>query len=196
MRRMTTFILTSAVQGIHWARSLSLAMFMAAACAHAAPPVAPVTVATVPARPGDVQSIDALLRAFYEVVNISPEAPRQWARDRTLYTPRVRFVAISSDGDGRPLVHVWNHQQLVDESEPLVARGFKEREIHRRVRVYGHMAHVDSTYETELAGPTGLQRSRGVNSMELYFDGQRWWIASVVWMTEGKHHPIPADLLP
>ena len=38
--------------------------------------------------------------------------------------------------------------------------------------------------------------SRGVNSLEIYFDGARYWIASVMWQSEDAEHPIPASLLP
>ena len=27
---------------------------------------------------------------------------------------------------------------------------------------------------------------RGINSIELYWDGQRWWIANAIWTT-GRH---------
>jgi len=169
---------------------------LAAQAARGATPAPAVEVPSVDARADDVASVDGLMRAFYEVVNVRPEAPRQWGRDRTLYGPWVRFVATSTAANGAPQVEVWDHQQLVNESEPLVRRGFREREIHRSTRVYGHIAHIDSTYETEYASPSGLQRSRGVNSIEMYFDGKRWWISSVMWMTEAPQAPIPAELLP
>jgi hypothetical protein len=83
----------------------------------------------------------------------------------------------------------------VDATEPLIRRGFREREIHRIEHRYGHIAHIDSTYET-LIGRETPERSRGVNSVELYFDDSRWWIASVMWQSEDPEHPIPAELLP
>lgn len=147
-------------------------------------------------RPEDVSSIDGLIRAFYEVVNVRPDEPRQWARDRTLYSPWIRFVATSTGKDGRPVVEVWDHAQYVQATEPLVQRGFAERELRRRTRVYGAIAHVYSSYETELTTPGGVQRSRGVNSLELFHDDQRWWIASVLWAAESPQAPIPAELLP
>jgi hypothetical protein len=150
-----------------------------------------VPVATVAPRPEDVGSVEGLMKAFYDVVNVPPDGPRQWDRDRTLYRPHLRFVGV--DGQGK--VSVWNHQQFVDDTETLVARGFREREIWRVTRRYGNMVHVDSTYET-LQGPGGREVSRGVNSIDLYFDGARWWIASVVWQSESARYPIPAELLP
>jgi hypothetical protein len=42
----------------------------------------------------------------------------------------------------------------------------------------------------------GRNVSRWVNSIDAYFDGKRWWIASVVWQSESPRYPIPAELLP
>ncbi len=153
---------------------------------------AKVKVDTIPAKAEDVQSIDGIMKAFYEVVNVAADAPRQWDRDRTLYSPWIRFVANGKSGM-KP--EVLSHQQLVEESDPMVQNGFREREIFRTTRRYGNMVHIDSTYET-LVGLGTPKRSRGVNSLELYFDGIRWWIASVMWQTEDAQNPIPNKLLP
>ena len=177
----------------------SAAVLLLCGCATPAPPAAGSakgpSVATVDARPDDVGSVDGVLRAFYEVTNVAPGAPRQWARDRTLYVPWIRFVALGPGATGRPKVTVWTHDEFVAASDPLMAKGFVEREIHRVTRRYGNMVHVDSTYEI-LPGPGSPVRGRGVNSLDLYFDGQRWWVASVVWQSEDAAHPIPPELLP
>lgn len=154
-----------------------------------------VPVETIAPRPEDVGSVDGIMRAFYEVTNVAPDAPRQWARDRTLYVPWIRFVALGAGVSGRPAVTVFTHQEFVDATEPLIQKGFVEREIFRTTRRYGNMVHVDSTYET-LVGIEKPVRGRGVNSIDLYFDGQRWWVASVVWQSEDAAHPIPPELLP
>jgi hypothetical protein len=142
-----------------------------------------VKVATIPPRPDDVATVEGMMKAFYEVVNVGPKAPRQWDRDRTLYAPWMRFVAI----DDEP--HVMTHQEFVDGTEPLVAGGFSEKEIKRVTRRYGNIVHVDSTYETN-------EGKRGVNSLELYWDGSRWWFVSVIWQSETPALPIPPELLP
>jgi hypothetical protein len=174
----------------------SAALLLLAACATPGTPAkAPPPVETVAPRADDVGSVEGVLRAFYEVTNVAPGAPRQWARDRTLYVPWIRFVALGPGSTGRPEVTVWTHDEFVAASDPLFEKGFLEREIHRVTRRYGNMVHVDSTYET-LAGTGSPVRGRGVNSLDLYFDGQRWWVASVVWQSEDAAHPIPAELLP
>jgi len=177
----------------------STALLLLCACAapgsSAAGPGKGPTVETIAPRPDDVGSVDGVLRAFYEVTNVAPGAPRQWARDRTLYVPWIRFVALGPGATGRPEVTVWTHDDFVTASDALMAKGFVEREIHRATRTYGNMVHVDSTYEI-LPGPDSPVRGRGVNSLDLYFDGKRWWVASVVWQSEDPKHPIPAELLP
>ena len=35
---------------------------------------------------------------------------------------------------------------------------------------------------------------RGVTSIQLYWDGTRWWIASATWDDERPDNPIPAEL--
>lgn len=160
------------------------------ACAHSPESATPsVQVETVPANPEDVSTIEGVMRAFYEVVNAAPDEPRQWARDRTLYAPWVRFVAIGST------LTVFDHPAFVEQAEPLMREGFREPELRRIVHRYGNIAHVASSYELQRRSD-GARHSRGVNYIQLYFDGKRWWVASVVWQSEDAEHPIPPELLP
>ena len=168
--------------------SLALVAFVLG-CA-TAPPPAP----TVAPRPEDVATIDGLMTAFYDVVNVAPDGPRQWDRDRTLYVPWIRFVSIHQGKDG-PEVTTWTHPEFIAATEPLLKAGFQERELKRRVYRYGNLAHVESSYETR-AGKETPKVSRGVNFLELFFDGTRWWVASAVWQGESPTTPIPAELLP
>lgn len=154
-----------------------------------------VSVGDISARSADVGTLDGLMRAFYEVVNIAPNEARQWDRDRTLYVPWIRFVGTSIDSKGKVAVQSWTHQQYVDATEPLVISGFKEWEISRRTKKYGNIAHIDSAYAGESTEGGRVKRFRGVNSIEAYFDGTRWWISSVMWMSESPNHPIPREYL-
>jgi hypothetical protein len=122
--------------------------------------------------------------------------PRQWARDRTLYIPGIRFVSMSVEKDGKPRAEVTTHQEYVDRSDAgMVKNGFYEVEIHRVTKRFGNIAHVFSTYETRRSKESPVSR-RGVNSIELFWDGTRWWIASAIWDEERKDNPIPKELLP
>lgn len=179
---------------------LSLAIGLSVAvCAQApAEPAAagPAPVPEIAPRPEDVATMDGIINAFYEVISGPAGQPRQWARDRTLYIPGIRFVIMSIGKDGKPRVEVNTHQEYVDQNDArMVKSGFFEAEIHRETRRFGNIAQVFSTYEVRLA-KGGPVLGRGVNSIELFWDGSRWWIASATWETEREGNPIPQDLLP
>ena len=147
------------------------------------------------ANPDDVATLDGILQAFYDVITGPAGAPRQWARDRSLYIPGVRFVAVESE-HGTPRARVVTHAEYVRSSNAQMVRlGFFEREIHREVRRYGNIAQIFSTYEwrTRADGPV---EGRGINSLQLFYDGKRWWIASATWQDESPDTPIPSEYLP
>ena len=35
----------------------------------------------------------------------------------------------------------------------------------------------------------------GINSIQLFYDGARWWIVSIYWQHESPKHPIPKNYL-
>jgi hypothetical protein len=61
-----------------------------------------ISVPSIEASPADVQSLDGIMKACYETACGPAGQPRQWARDRTLYIPGIRFVTISDDASGSP----------------------------------------------------------------------------------------------
>ena len=160
------------------------------------PPQAAVSVPTIAPRAEDVSSIDGIMSAFYEVISGPAGQPRQWSRDRTLYIPGVWFVSMREDAQHNPVGRVMSHQQFVDQSNSgLVQKGFFEAEIHRETERFGNIAHIFSTYDSRIT-QTGPVIARGVNSIELYWDGKRWWIVAAIWDDERSDNPIPKKLLP
>jgi hypothetical protein len=155
-----------------------------------------VDVPGVAARPEDVGTLDGIMKAFYDVISGPAGQPRQWSRDRSLYIPEIRFVAMSINKKGRPSARIATHQQFVDASNDyFLKEGFFEQEIHRTTQRFGNIAHIWSTYESRNKAD-GPIIARGINSVELFFDGTRWWIASNIWDDERPDSPIPAEYLP
>jgi hypothetical protein len=76
----------------------------------------------------------------------------------------------------------------------MVKDGFYEKEVHRITRRFGNVAQLMSTYEARRTAD-GPVIERGVNSLALYFDGQRWWISSAGWDVERPGNPIPQEFL-
>jgi hypothetical protein len=154
-----------------------------------------VTINKILADPKDVSTIDGVIHAYYDIVSISRGQPRQWDRDHTLYIEDMRFVAMNVDKQGNPVPVIMSHQEFVDRSDPRMARGFFEKEIHRASERFGNVAHVWSTYESRdtVDGPV---TARGINSLELFWDGKRWWISHSIWDEERPGNPLPKQYLP
>jgi hypothetical protein len=155
-----------------------------------------VMVPRVVPRVEDVATMDGVIKAYYDVISGPAGQPRQWSRDRTLYIPEVRFVAMRVGKQQQPVADIMSHQQFVERTNPGFLRaGFYETEIHRITHRFGNIAHVFSTYESRTTAD-GPVIQRGINSIELFWDGKRWWIASAIWDDERKDNPIPAEFLP
>jgi hypothetical protein len=152
-----------------------------------------VSVPKIAPDPKDVSTIDGIIKAFYETISGPKGQPRQWGRDRTLYMPGVRFVSMG-EFEGKVRAGIMTHQQYVNSTDrSLVGGGFHESEINRIVKRFGNIAHVFSVYE--FTNDDKSAKGRGVNSIELYWDGTRWWISFAAWDEERPGNPITKEFL-
>lgn len=149
-----------------------------------------------PADPGDVGSVDAIVKAVYESISGPAGEPRQWERFHSLMHPDgARLMATQELEDGTEDLLVMTPADYVERvSDAFQQGGFFERELHRDEIRYGHVVHAWSTYawaREEGAEPV----QRGVNSYQLWFDDERWWVVSILWDSEREDQPIPARFL-
>ena len=120
-----------------------------------------------PADPADVGTIQAIVNAYYDVINGPPGTPRQWRRDSTLYMPAATFVAMSMR-DGKPVPKVMTPEEFRrGTNDEFVKDGFYETEIGHRIERFGNVAQVRSVYETRHTAK-GPLLGRGVNYLMLY----------------------------
>ena len=60
----------------------------------------------------------------------------------------------------------------------------------RKVESYGNIAHAWSTYEARKVAEAPPY-VRGIYSVQLLKDGDRWWIVNMYWDFERPDTPIP-----
>lgn len=60
---------------------------------------------------------------------------------------------------------------------------------------FGHMAHAFSSYESKRSPDDAEPFQRGINSMQLLNDGERWWFVTIYWDAERTGTPIPERYL-
>jgi len=63
----------------------------------------------------------------------------------------------------------------------------------RHLDCFGNVCQAFSTYEGRRAPSDEKPFVSGINSIQVVNDGQRWWVASVVWDTERPNNPIPPE---
>ena len=155
-----------------------------------------VTIPEQEPKVADVTSIDGMIKAWYDIVTGPKGQARPWGRDHTLYTPETRFLNVSRGPKGKLRATLFDHQGYVNAVDKgLTERGFFEREINRVTQRFGNTVHVYSTYESREAAD-GPVTARGINSIELFDDGARWWIMYAQWQEETPSQPIPKEYLP
>ena len=157
----------------------------------------PETSTSQTADPRDVESIDAIIAAAYEVISGPVGEKRNWERERSLYYPGARLIPTAKPGENDGLApQILDVDGFMARVEPYFAEhGFYEKEVARRVEQFGRIAHVWSTYESR-HDPSDLKPfMRGINSIQLFNDGNRWWILNIYWQQESAEHEIPQKYL-
>ena len=158
-------------------------------------PLAPsATVASSTARPGDVDSIDHIIAAVYDVIS-GPAGPRNWDRFRTFCYPGARLIPSRRDDKGAVTARVFSPDEYATRSQDFFSKeGFFENSVANRIEQWDHIAHVWSTYESRHSkGEKPF--ARGINSFQLLNDGTRWWILTIYWESEDPSHPLPEKYL-
>jgi len=150
-----------------------------------------------PAQPaaakGDVDTVDHIVAAIYDSISGPAGQERNWDRFKSLFTADAQLAAVFPRDNGDVDEREFPMSQFIEMSGPLLKRdGFYERESHRKSERFGHIANLFSTYESRFhLNEKPFQR--GINSIQLYNDGTRWWVRSIIWETETGKVKLPAE---
>jgi hypothetical protein len=153
-------------------------------------------LAAIPAaRPHDVSSIDTIVAALYDVISGDAGVKRDWNRFRSLFHPGARMIPTGKNAaSGKIVARMLTAEDYVERTGPLLERdGFHEQELARRVDRFGNIAQIFSSYEARRKLGDEKPFLRGINSIQLFNDGSRWWVTSISWSPETPEHPLPAE---
>lgn len=155
-------------------------------------PVAPTAIPV--ARPGDVESIDAIMFAVYDVISGPAGKLRDWDRFRSLFVPDAHLVPSGKRPDGSGTIRTLTVDDYVRNIGPQLERGgFFERELGRKLERFGNVVHLMSAYDSKRTLADSAPFARGVNSFQLWNDGTRWYVVTIYWEAETPENRIPAE---
>jgi hypothetical protein len=141
-----------------------------------------------------LDSIEAVISAFYSAGAGEGGRPRDWEAFKGLFLPEARVIVARAAGRGNPEAFLTVTEHIEQNARVFERGGYFDREIAQRAERFGNVAHVWSTFETRRIGDgTGAGLMRGINSFQLLRRQERWWIASVLWELERKDNPIPPE---
>lgn len=139
----------------------------------------------------DVKSMDSILAALYDVVSGAKGTQRDWGRMKGLFVKDGKLLP-----SGRGGMTNWTVEEYARiAGKGLEAVDFFETENSRIVETFGSITHVFSTYESRRSPDDAEPFMRGINSIQLFNSGRRWWIVNVFWQAETKDLPLPPKYL-
>jgi len=150
------------------------------------------------AKPADVNSVDAILTALYSVISGPKGQARDWDRMRSLFLPSARLIPAraAKDSPHADAIFLTIDEYIARSSGTMTTSGFFERSIHNDIQQFGNIVHIWSTYESRHNADDATPFARGINSIQLLKDGDRYWIVNILWDSERPTNPIPTQYLP
>ncbi len=139
----------------------------------------------------EAEKIDTTIQAVMHCISVKRGEEVNWSRFRNLFLPTARFNFFGLDKGNN---HIFINKSL----EEFVAEAqygkyeFNEVQLGVNISVYGSIAHAFQGYHFKING--GEVERRGINSIQLVYVENRWWIANMSWQPETESLDYPASL--
>ena len=119
----------------------------------------------------DVKSVDAIIKAYYDVNSGSSSDPWEFERDTYTHSKNAQIIFLDENGkaDLVKLEVLQNQQRMYGRED------FYEKELKRKVSQFGNIVQVWSAYEIRYEPETSTNK-RGLVSIQLHYEKGRWWI--------------------
>jgi hypothetical protein len=140
---------------------------------------------------------EGLIRALYDMVSFDAGPEPDWEMFRDVFLEDAILV-FSPMGD-RPMRPMGVDGFIQDWKEffrdyELADKGFYETIAGVEITEFGGLAHAFVIFEPRIGKEVPARQLRGLDSIELAFDGERWWVAAITTDFETPDKPIPPGI--
>lgn len=142
--------------------------------------------------PNAVKSIDGIVNEVLRYVTGEKGKICNVEAFRNLFLPSNTFTVLmhnKEDGDAIKSISLDEFVQLLKDPSN---NDFEEWELHKVVDEYNGIAQVFQTYQSK--NIDGM-KEQGVNSYQLIYINDRWWITSILWTGDSNGVEIPKKYL-
>ena len=140
------------------------------------------------------QTPAGLIEALYDMVSFGPGPEPDWNMFRDVFLEDALIVfSPSRTQPMRPMSvdgFIQDWKDFFRDAE-LEDKGFYETIAAMEVTEFGGLAHAFVIFEPRVGEAPPPRQIRGLDSIELSWDGERWWIASITTDFEGPGKTIP-----
>jgi hypothetical protein len=155
-----------------------------------------ISAQSPPPKAEDVDSMENIMAALYDVISGPKGEKRDWDRMRSLFHENAKLIPTGKNAQGEIQMRYWTVDEYISTAGASLERdGFFEVETHRIVEDYGTITHVFSTYDSRRNLSDEKPFARGINSIQLLKDDHRWYILNITWMGETPAFPLPEKYL-
>lgn len=144
-------------------------------------------------------TVDGIIHTLYDVISGPVGEDRDWNLFRSLFAENARmYIAVpDKENSGATLQSITPEQYAARNNTRLADIGFNEDELYRITNTYGAGTQIFSTYESHFTNKDGEQEiTKGINNIQLFFDGDRYYITSIFWDADAKDKEVPERYLP
>lgn len=144
-----------------------------------------------------VQTLDSTIETLYSVISGEAGEKRDWELFRYLFIADAKLLPTTKSPEGKIGYRAMTPDMYAETSGPwLEENGFFEKETNRVTESYGSLTHIFSSYDSFRSEADDKPFARGINSIQLMNDGNRWWIVNIYWLAESEGNPMPEKYLP
>jgi hypothetical protein len=140
---------------------------------------------------------EGLIRALYDMVSFDAGPEPDWEMFREVFLDDA--VLVFSPSRAQPMrvmgvdgfIQDW--RDFFRDAE-LAGKGFHETIAGLEVTEFGGLAHAFVIFEPRIGTEPPPRQIRGLDSIELCYDGERWWVAAITTEFEGPGKTIPEGI--
>lgn len=139
------------------------------------------------------KSIDGIVKEILRIVSGENGKTRNWEAFRNLFLPTANFTVLNNnDSILEPVETVTLEEFIHLMDDEYYNKGFLEYEISKVVNEYNGIANV---FQSFYAKDSENVEERGINSYQLIYVKNRWWIANMVWTGDSNGVKVPKKYL-
>lgn len=143
-----------------------------------------------------LNALDETIHTLYNVISGEKGVKRDWDLFRSLFAEGAKLIPVRKTPESGLFAQYMTPEEYISRSIPWFEQnGFFEKEISRELDVFGDIAQLFSTYAAFRTAADEEPFLRGINSIQLLFDGNDWKVVNIYWMAESEQHKIPAEYL-